>query len=91
MGYFCRDFRNTAFEGTDKPWLFTSGCIGLKQCKVQLIDDMWGEKPGVYTLGLGFSASLSDSLGQRVFDIILQGEPVLQVLIYSKMQVLQIE
>jgi len=78
MGYFCRDFRNTAFEGTDKPWLFTSGCIGLKQCKVQLIDDMWGEKPGVYTLGLGFSASLSDSLGQRVFDIILQGEPVLQ-------------
>ena len=78
LGYFCRDFRNTAFEGTDKPWLFTSGCIGLKQCKVQLIDDMWGEKPGVYTICLGFSASSSDSLGQRVFDIILQGEPGLQ-------------
>lgn len=78
MGYFCSDFRNKTIEGSDKPWLFTSGCVGLSRCEVPLIDDMWGDKPGVYTVRLGFYASLNDRVGQRMFDIILQGDPVLK-------------
>lgn len=78
MGYFCSDFRNKTVEGSSNPWLFTSGCVGLTRCEVPLIEDMWGEKPGVYTVRLGFYASSSDRVGQRVFDIILQGEPVLK-------------
>ncbi|MGB2764902.1 MAG: PQQ-binding-like beta-propeller repeat protein [Candidatus Aminicenantaceae bacterium] len=77
MGYFCSDFKNRTVEGSDKPWLFTSGCIGLTRCEVPLLDDMWGDKPCVYTLRLGFYASSNDRIGQRVFDIKLQGESVL--------------
>ncbi|MBL7084302.1 MAG: hypothetical protein ISS41_11835, partial [Candidatus Aminicenantes bacterium] len=47
------------------------------RCEVPLLDDMWGDKPCVYTLRLGFYASSNDRIGQRVFDIKLQGEPVL--------------
>ena len=77
MGYFCSDFKNKTVEGSDKPWLFTSGCVGLTQCEVPLIDDIWGDKPGVYTVRLGFSGLMNDQVGQRVFDVSLQGEPVL--------------
>ena len=30
MGYFCRDFKGITIEGTKTPWLFTSGCLGLR-------------------------------------------------------------
>lgn len=78
MGYFCRDFKGVKIEGTDRPWLFTSGCVGLLRCEVPLIDDEWGEKPAVYTVRLGFNVSSGDKEGQRVFDIMLQGNPVLE-------------
>ncbi|TEU03523.1 MAG: methyltransferase domain-containing protein, partial [Candidatus Aminicenantes bacterium] len=78
MGYFCSDFKNKTVEGSDKPWLFTSGCVGLTRCEVPLIDDIWGDKPGVYTVRLGFSALMNDRVGQRVFDVSLQDEPVLK-------------
>ncbi|MCK4646878.1 MAG: PQQ-binding-like beta-propeller repeat protein, partial [Candidatus Aminicenantes bacterium] len=78
MGYFCSDFKNKTIEGSDRPWLFTSGCVGLTRCEIPLIDDMWGEKPGVYTVRLGFSAASNDRVGQRVFDVQLQGDPVLK-------------
>jgi len=38
---------------------------------------MWGDKPGLYTVRLGFSALMNDQVGQRVFDVSLQGEPIL--------------
>ena len=76
MGYFRRDFKDVAIEGTREPWLFTSGCLGLSKCEVPLIDDLIGQQPGVYTVRLGFSAPPSDRVGQRVFDIVLQGDPV---------------
>ena len=78
MGYFCSDFKYKDIEGTDKPWLFTSGCVGLTRCEVPLIDDIWGDKPGVYTVRLGFSALANDRSGQRMFDVSLQGKPVLK-------------
>jgi len=77
MGYFARDFRNKQFAGTDKPWLFTSGCLGLTKCEIPLIDDtMKGE--GMYTVRLGFMAQPDDLPGKRIFDIKLQGASVLE-------------
>lgn len=78
MGYFCTDVRSTTIEGTDEPWLFASGCLGLSICEVPLIYDAWGEKPGVYTVRLGFNAPSGDRAGQRVFDVILQDNIVLK-------------
>ena len=76
MGYFCRDFKGVHIAGTDKPWLFTSGCRGMLRCEIPLIDDTTGQKPGAYTVRLGFKALSQDRLGQRIFDIKLQGEVV---------------
>jgi len=76
MGFFNRDWRGESFEGTDKPWLFASGCVGLLKCEIPLIDDLWGESPGIYTVRLGFAAPSGDKVGSRVFDIKLQGEKV---------------
>jgi len=77
MGYYCRDFKGVDVEGTDKPWLFTSGSLGFLKCDVPLIDAASGEKPGVYTVRLGVAALSGDRKGQRVFDIKLQGKLVL--------------
>jgi len=78
MGYFCGDFKSTTVEGTDRQWLFTSGCQGLTGCELQLIDDSAGQKPGKYTVHLGFNALPGDRPGQRVFDVKLQGQVVLK-------------
>jgi hypothetical protein len=78
MGYFCHDFRDIDIAGTDKPWLFTSGCRGMLRCEVPLTDDGDGENSAVYTVRLGFNAMPDDQEGQRVFDIKLQDRVVLE-------------
>ena len=74
MGYFYYDARGVDIKGTDKPWLCTSGCAGLSECTIPLIDELWNAEPGRYTVRLGFFAPL----GNRTFDIKLQDETVLQ-------------
>jgi len=74
MGYFYYEARDLNINGTDTPWLFTSGCIGFSKCEIPLIDDLWREKPGAYTVKLGFFAPS----GNRVFDISLQDSIVLE-------------
>ena len=76
MGYFASDVRYANIEASDSPWRFASGCFGFFECTVPLIDDIWGEDPGVYTVRLGFAAPVGDRVGQRVFDIKLQDEVV---------------
>ncbi len=76
MGYFCRDFKGIAVEGTEKPWLFTSGCMGLRRCEIPLLDDQPGQVQTPYTVRLGFRARKGDKPGRRVFDIRLQGRTV---------------
>ncbi len=78
MSYFCGDFRGTSIVGTDKPWLFTSGCRGLLRCELPLIDDGAGQEGGVYTVRLGFKALPGDKRGQRVFDVKLGDKVVLR-------------
>lgn len=76
MGYFCRDFKGIAIEGTEKPWLFTSGCLGLRRCEIPLLDEQADQKPAMYTVRLGFLAHEDDRPGRRVCDIRLQGRTV---------------
>ena len=77
MGFFNQDYKNLAIPGSDKPWLFASGAIGVTRFDIPLIDDVWGEKPGIYTVRLGFKAPDQDKRGQRIFSIGLQGKKVL--------------
>lgn len=77
MGYYRHDFKGVKIDGTDKPWLFTSGCRGLLRCNVPLIDSAAGEAPGRYTVRLGFMAPARDQAGQRVFDVKIQDKIVL--------------
>ncbi len=76
MGFFRHDFKGIRIEGTDKPWLFTSGCLGLLRCEIPVRDKQPNEQPGLYTVRLGFRAGDSDKPGGRVFDIKLQNRVV---------------
>jgi len=76
MGYFCHDFKGIRIEGTDKPWLFTSGCLGLLRCEIPVRDAKSNGAPGTYTVRLGFRPAAGDQPGQRVCDIKLQGRIV---------------
>jgi len=75
-GYFCQDFKGVAIEGTDKPWLFTSGCLGLRRCEIPLLNDNTDRKAAAYTVRLGFRARRGDRPGQRIWDIRLQDRTV---------------
>jgi len=76
MGYFRRDFRGIKIEGTNEPWLFTSGCLGLLHCEIPVRDKDPNHEPGLYTVRLGFRPDDHDKPGQRVCDIKLQGRIV---------------
>ncbi|MBN2595138.1 MAG: PQQ-binding-like beta-propeller repeat protein [Sedimentisphaerales bacterium] len=78
MGFFCHDFKGLEITGTDKPWLFTSGCRGMLRCEVPLTGDAAGGSSAVYTVRLGFNAPPEDRQGRRVFDIKLQDKVVLE-------------
>lgn len=70
-GFFCRDYKGVTLQGTDKPWLYTSGCSGLLKCRIPLIDNQSQEELD-YTVRLGFRPMADDREGQRVFAIKLQ-------------------
>jgi outer membrane protein assembly factor BamB len=76
MGYLDHNSRGVEIEGTDKPWVFASGCRGLLKCEVPLLDK--GEEPTSYLVRLYFAAPPDDHPGKRVFDVKLQGEVVLR-------------
>ncbi|MBE9511545.1 MAG: hypothetical protein IMY71_11765 [Bacteroidetes bacterium] len=74
MGFFNYDTRGVKIENTGKPWLFSSGCVGLSRCSIPLINDSQGEQPAVYTVRLGFVAPS----GRHIFNVLLQDETVLE-------------
>ena len=78
MGAFDREFRDAGITGTERPWLFGSGCDGLLRLELPLVNPLLGENPGRYTLRLGFAAPRGDKAGQRAFDIKVQGKTVVK-------------
>ena len=75
-GYFRHDPARLQVQGSDKAWVFRSGARGLTQCTVPVIGK--GQEPGAYTVRLSFVELDNDRPGQRVFDVKLQGEVVLE-------------
>ena len=73
-GFFRRNSNDLAIRGTDKPWVYASGCRGLTRCVLPLIGR--GGKAADYTVKLGFAEVDSVAPGGRVFDIKLQGKVV---------------
>ena len=74
LGYFQNNPTTAAVGATPRPWVYTSGCIGLSRCDVRLLDKRHG--PASYTVRLHFVDSVNGRPGRSVFDIRLQGETV---------------
>lgn len=74
--FFATNEASHKIEGTQVPWIFTSGARGLQHAELPLIGK--GEKPETYTVRLYFAAPKGDKPGQRVFDVQLQGKTVLK-------------
>lgn len=66
---------STTIRGTDRPWLYTSWAEGLEQLTLPLL----GEKDplATYRVRMHF-ARISSQTEPAVFDILLQGKPVLE-------------
>ena len=77
LGFFAGDFRGRRIAGSERPWLYTSGVVGVQELRIPVIDPVWDAEPGVFTVRLGFSAPAADQPGQRRFDVSLQGRTVL--------------
>ncbi|HUT24856.1 MAG TPA: PQQ-binding-like beta-propeller repeat protein, partial [Sumerlaeia bacterium] len=75
-GYFCEDHRGKTVAGTDRPWLFRSGCKGLVKCRVRLTNDADATDQDRYTVRMGFLASADDDGDRDAFDVKLQGRVV---------------
>ena len=76
LGYFSNNPMTTSIEGTDKPWVYCSGCCGLSNCVVPLRGR--GRGQAAYTVRLHFVEPTNTQAGQRVFDVKLQGQTVLK-------------
>jgi len=71
MGFYAGAPDGDGIEGTDKPWIFTSGVRGLK--KITIPVDKAGEKPSLFEVGLFFVEPVLQRAGKRVFDVVFQG------------------
>lgn len=76
--FFAVNEESHKIEGTQVPWIYTSGARGLVSAELPLIGK--GEKPETYTVRLYFTAPEGDKPGQRIFDVQLQGKTVLKSL-----------
>jgi len=56
----------------DLPWVHSSGCLGLRKITIPVDDS--GTMQGVYTVRLYFAESAAQTPGERVFDVLVQGE-----------------
>ncbi len=66
----------TPIENTDVAFVFASAARGLKSCVIPIAEDDRGG--GMFNVRLAFSALPGDALGQRVFDVKLNGQTVLK-------------
>ncbi|MFC2125744.1 malectin domain-containing carbohydrate-binding protein, partial [Bacteroidota bacterium] len=74
MGYYSFDSKGVDIEGTDYSWLFTNGCVGFLTCQIPLINNLFGEEAGIFTIRLGFAAPSTN----RNFDIKIQDNTVME-------------
>jgi len=81
-GYYRHNSDELVVQGTNSPWLYASGCRGLRSATLNLFmqrpSDLPEAEPKSYTVRLHFAELENLSPGQRVFDIKLQDEVVLE-------------
>ncbi len=70
------DELTTVMDGADIPWVFTTGYRHEKPLRFRLIGD--GQPAGSYTVRLFFAEPEDLQPGQRVFDVRLQGNTMLE-------------
>lgn len=75
-GYFRQNSQDKPVAGTDIPWVFASCGRGLRRCLLPLLGAQ--DKPAEYTVRLYFAELENAQEGERVFDIKLQGQMVLE-------------
>jgi hypothetical protein len=75
-GFVQRNSVYTPIAGTANPWLFASAARGLRKCVLPLLDE--GDGTAMYRVRLCFADPDNDQPGRRVFDVRLQGKPVLE-------------
>ncbi len=73
--YYRYNAEGRDIRGTDKPWVFSSWCRGLRQCSLSLIGG--NEEPNAYTVRLCFAELEDVKVGERLFSVALQGSEVL--------------
>lgn len=81
-GYYENSVDSTSIEDTSVPWIFASGCSGIRRCLVPVVGD--GEPSGIYSVRLLFAETEQTRAGQRVFDIKIQGKVLLRRLDIAK-------
>jgi hypothetical protein len=72
--YFNHDAARLKIEDAEKPWVFSSGVRGLRQCTIPLTAP--GDGTARYTVRLAFAELDHEAAGKRVFDIKIQGKVV---------------
>jgi outer membrane protein assembly factor BamB len=75
-GYVCRSSEAEPASDSDHSWIFASCAHGLRRCVVPLLDERDG--PADYTVTLYFADSENQQKDQRVFDVALQGQVVVE-------------
>lgn len=73
--YFCRSAEGAAIDGASLPWVVSSGCRGLTNLKIPLLDE--GQGPGTYTVRLYFADTENIGVKQRAFSVKAQGRKLL--------------
>jgi len=80
--YYRHNSGELVVQGTNSPWLYASGCRGLRSVTVDIVPGGASElpeaKPKSYTVRLHFAELVNLKPGQRVFDVRLQDELVLE-------------
>ena len=69
-GIYGTDYRFSNVGGTDKQWLFANGIKGMNRINLRLNQD----KKEKYLIRMGFASLKGDKVGQRVFDIMINGQ-----------------
>jgi len=73
QSYYQREDR-LKIAGTDAPWIFTSGCYGNQDMSFRLLEGGTGR----YNVRLYFAEPDDLQVGQRIFNVSLQGQEVLR-------------
>ncbi len=71
-----RSARFTDIEHADPSFVFASTLVGLKRCVLPIVRPDDGT--GLFRVRMGFAAMPGDEAGQRVFDVRLNGDTVLE-------------